>query len=317
MASVTGLQAIRLLRLARGTPALECKAAMHRFVLHNDDIHEAGEKFLSPGQVGLLSGWGVFSTIRVFDGVLFAFERHWARMRKDAALMHVPFPEDPEQIRRPLMKLVEANQACNATLRVVVVRNHGGIWEGPGVARDYDLIGLTTNLTDWGRGVRLSIVPNARHSACVFAGTKITTWSYNLIWYEEAHQRGLDEVILLNERGEVSECTSANVFAALDNQVWTPPLVSGCLPGVTREILLEQIRVPGAAVVEKTLFPADLERASEVFITSTTRELLPVLAVDGLSVRQGGRAREALQSAFSAYVDSYVSAHKLRSPLAV
>src|SRR5438876_6198363 len=63
------------------------KARMHRFILHNDEIHEASEKLLSPGQVGLLSGWGVFSTIKVIDGVLFAFERHWARMSRDAALM--------------------------------------------------------------------------------------------------------------------------------------------------------------------------------------------------------------------------------------
>ncbi len=287
---------------------------MHRFVLHNDEIREAGERLLSPGQVGLLSGWGVFSTIRVFDGVLFAFERHWARMKKDAGLMHVPFPGDPEQMRCPLLKLVEANQAYNATLRVVVVRNHGGIWEGPGVARDYDLVGLTADLTDWGESVRLGVVPNARYSASIFAGAKITTWSFNLIWYEEAHQRGLDEVMLLNERGEVSECTSANIFLALDNEVWTPPLTSGCLPGVTRQILLEEIRAPGVAIVEKTLFPADLERADEVFITSTTRQLLPVVSVEGLRIRQGARLREALQGAFCSYMDSYAAARKTASP---
>ena len=59
------------------------KAPMHRFILHNDEIHEASEKLLSPGQVGLMAGWGVFSTIKVIDGVLFAFERHWARMSRD------------------------------------------------------------------------------------------------------------------------------------------------------------------------------------------------------------------------------------------
>ena len=65
---------------------------MHRFLLHNDDILDAHQKSLSAGQVGLLNGWGVFSTIRVADGVLFAFERHWERMQRDAAKMHVPFP---------------------------------------------------------------------------------------------------------------------------------------------------------------------------------------------------------------------------------
>jgi branched-chain amino acid aminotransferase len=72
---------------------------MHRFVLHNGAIREASEKSLSPGQVGLLSGWGVFSTIRVADGVLFAWERHWARMKHDAEHIRVPFPENSDSVR--------------------------------------------------------------------------------------------------------------------------------------------------------------------------------------------------------------------------
>ena len=104
---------------------------MHRYILHNDKIHDASDQVLSPGQVGLLAGWGVFSTLRVSDGVLFAWERHWARMKKDAALLRVPLPADPEEVRRRLLELVEANQAYNSTLRVVVVRNGGGVWEGP------------------------------------------------------------------------------------------------------------------------------------------------------------------------------------------
>lgn len=283
---------------------------MHRFVLHNNEIREVTEKLLSPGQVGLLSGWGVFSTIRVVEGVLFAFERHFARMNKDAALMHVPFPEDPEEIRRPLLRLIEANQAPESTLRVVVVRNHGGIWAGPGIPRDFDIIGLMAPINDWGHAVKLGIMPNARHSACTFTGTKITTWSYNLIWYEIAHERGLDEVILLNERGEVSECTSANIFAVHGTEVRTPPLSSGCLPGVTRELLLKEVRAAGITIVEKTLMPADLEQADGLFLTSTTRDLLPVASVEGLTIRQGSKVREALQASFSAYMRSYVTAAK-------
>src|SRR5947207_2765950 len=104
---------------------------VHRYILHNDKIHDASERVLAPGQVGLLAGWGVFSTLRVAEGVLFAWERHWARMRKDAALLRVPLPPDSERVRLHLLELVEANQAYDATLRVVVVRNGGGIWEGP------------------------------------------------------------------------------------------------------------------------------------------------------------------------------------------
>jgi branched-chain amino acid aminotransferase len=283
---------------------------VHRFVLHNEEIRDAGDKLLAPGQVGLLSGWGVFSTIRVTDGVLFAFERHWARMRKDAAALHVPLPPDPEHVRRKLLELVEANQAFDATLRIVVVRNTGGMWEGPGTGRPSDLIALLSATKEWGSGVRLCYTPHARYAAGEFAGAKILSWAMNLTWLESAQTRGFDETILLNECGEVAECTSANIFAAEGDRVWTPPLSSGCLPGVTRELLLHEIRVPGYSVEEQVLTPADLERASEVFITSTTRNLLPVVEIEGRAVPQSGGACAALTTAFAAYVDGYVARSK-------
>ncbi|HEX3880897.1 MAG TPA: aminotransferase class IV, partial [Bryobacteraceae bacterium] len=90
---------------------------IHRFVLHNGKVREAGELSLSPGQVGLLSGWGVFSTLRVADGVLFAFDRHWARMKRDATALHVPLPQDAAAVQKQLHELIEANQASNCTLR--------------------------------------------------------------------------------------------------------------------------------------------------------------------------------------------------------
>lgn len=279
---------------------------MHRYLLHNGRLAESGSVLLAPGQVGLLSGWGVFSTIRVFDGVLFAWERHWKRMERDAELLHVPFPADPETVHNSLVELIEANQAWNATLRLIVVRNRGGVWEGPGIERDYDLIAFTKDLKAWGRRVRLGIQPGGRHAGCPFAGTKMLSWSFNLIWLEQAQERGFDEVILLNERGEVSECTSANIFAAYGDRVVTPPLSSGCLPGITRELLLEEIRVPGYRVEEQTLKLSDLERADEVFITSTTRELLQVTEIEGLEIRRNDSARLSLEAAFSRYCDAYV-----------
>jgi branched-chain amino acid aminotransferase len=289
---------------------------IHRLLLHNDDIREATEAMLTPGQLGLLAGWGIFSTIRVYDGVLFAYERHWDRMKRDAELLHVPFPKDRAQLEANLLRLVEANRAQNSTLRVAVVRNRGGFWEGPGVTRDFDLIALTANVNNWGRAVRLGLVPNARHAASPFAGAKILSWAYNLTWYEQAHLEGLDEVVLLNEHGEVSECTSANIFAAFGTQVVTPPLSSGCLPGITRHTLLREVAIPGFTIEEGSLTPADLERADAVFITSTTRELLRVEHVKGLRIRNEGDACAALQKAFSDYIDRYVANAHQRSSLA-
>ena len=291
---------------------------MHRYLLHNDDIRDTGAQDLSAGQVGLLNGWGVFSTIRVYDGVMFAWERHWERMRIDAARMHVPFPQDREWLTQRLQRLIDANKAFNATLRVAVIRNRGGMFEGPGPMREFDVVAFTANVNRWGDSVKLGLIPNARYAASEFAGTKNLSWSENLTWYERAHDQGLDEVVLLNERGEVCECTSANIFTVFINaqgtQVWTPPLASGCLPGVTRALLLEEIRVPGLQIAEKALLPADLEAADEIFITSTTRDLLPVVSIEGLHVRsvgrQSGTEREQLQTAFTAYVANYIASRK-------
>lgn len=281
---------------------------MHRFLLHNDEIREAGDRIVSPGQVGLLNGWGVFSTIRVYDGVMFAWARHWARMQRDAIRMRVPFPEAPAWLEERLRRLIDANRAFNATLRVVVVRNRGGMWEGPAATRAFDAIAFTADVNQWGETARLGLVPHGRHAASEFAGTKYLSWSENLTWYERAHEQGLDEVILLNERGEVSECTSANVFAVQGTNAWTPPLSSGCLPGVTRALLLEEVRATGIKTGEMTLFPADLEAADEVFIASTTRELMPVVSIEGLKLRGQRRVMDALQTAFTSYVKTYVAA---------
>ncbi len=281
---------------------------MHRFLLYNGEIRDTSERFLSPGQTGLVNGWGVFSTLRIYDGVPFAWERHWPRMRHDATRMRVPMPANADEVAAQMQRLIEANGALNAVLRLMVVRNRGGMFEGPAVTKDFDLIGFTTDVPPWGTSMKLGVVPNGRHAASEFAGAKILSWSENLTRYERAREQGLDEVVLLNERGEVCECTSANLFAVHGGRVLTPPLSSGCLPGVTRAVLLEEIHLSGLTVQERVLLPADLESADEVFLASTTRELLPVVSIEGLRIRSSRAVRDRLQEAFSAYVEAYVEA---------
>lgn len=283
---------------------------MHPYMLSNDAIVPAGDRTLSPGHVGAVNGWGVFSTLRVHQGVLFAWERHYRRMAKDAHLLRIPFPENPDWMEQQLLKLIEANQAYEATLRVIVLRNKGGIWEGPGIERPYELIAFTTALKDWGIGVRLGIVEQARHAAHEFAGTKMLSWSFNLAMYERAHEQGFDEVVLLNERDEVAELTSANLFAVYGNDVLTPHLSSGCLPGVTRAILLEEIDLPGVTIIEATLGRADLTRADGLFITSSTRDLLPVHAIDGLCIGTDDTMCRRLNAAFQDYLRNYCESRR-------
>lgn len=277
--------------------------AVHSHFLHNGEIREVSESVLMAGQVGLLSGWGVFSTLRVMDGALFAWERHWARMQRDARILNVSMPPDEQKTERLLMRLVQANGKTNCTLRLVVVRNTGGMWAGPlSAGRESDVIALTADSKDWGDSVRLSVQPNARFSAGEFTGAKILSWAANLVWAERAQQAGFDEMILLNEYGRVAECTSANIFAVSGDQVFTPPVTDGCLPGITREVLLQELRVPGVQILERGLTIADLETADEVCITSTTRDLLPVREIAGKTLGNKGHVRERVTAAFRQFM---------------
>ena len=228
--------------------------------------------------------------------------------------MRIPFAISADALHKSLMSLLEANHAFNATLRVAVVRNKGGLFEAPQISSAVDLVAFTADLTPWGAGVHLRYVPNGRHGASPFAGLKITSWAQNLTWNEQAHEDGYDEVLLLNEHGQVSECTSANVFIISGGDILTPPLAtSGCLPGVTRAILLEEIQLPGLSIREEALVPQQLEESDGVFISSTTRDFLPVLSVDRRPLPQSPEILNRLLEAFRALRAAYVLDHSRKT----
>jgi branched-chain amino acid aminotransferase len=284
--------------------------SIHRHYLHNGRICEAGDASLFAGQVGLLSGWGVFSTLRVSQGALFAWEKHWARMSHDARLLNVEMPPERDSVEQNILRLIEANQAPECTLRLVVVRNACGLWQGPSSGLASDTIVLTADLKHWGESVRLSIQPHARYAAAEFTSAKMLSWAANLRWAERALEQGFDEVILLNESGRVAECTSANVFASFGSRVVTPPISEGCLPGVTRDVLVHEIHVPGVEVIERPLAVEELSAADGVFITSTTRGLLRVREIAGRTLENRGDACERLGLAFVSYFQSDIARRK-------
>lgn len=284
--------------------------SIHRYYLHNGTIKDTAEPGLFAGQLGLLSGWGIFTTLRIVDGVPFAWERHWARMSRDAELLNVEMPKDALRLEQDLVRLIERNQAPACTARVVVVRNTRGFWEGPSTGVSSDTIALTAASKDWSDTVRLTAQPNGRFAAGEFTRAKVLSWAANLRWAERAQQQGFDEVILLNEHGRVAECTSANILAVFGSEVATPPLSEGCLPGVTREILLQEIHVPGLSVVERAMTLDDLSRADEVFITSTTRGLKPVREIAGRQFPGTNEICKRLLSAFNEVLEADIARRK-------
>jgi len=283
---------------------------MHPFVLLNEEILPADQTMLKPGQLGLLAGWGVFTTLRIYRGVPFEFERHWARMQRDAALIHIPFDFDSVGVRRKLLELIAQNESFEASMRVCIVRSEGGVFAGPSLGNSSDLVAFSVPVKDWASTTALSVTPQGRHAASPFRGTKTLSWAHNLTMAETAHQAGFGETILLNERDEVAECTSANIFAVIDGQAYTPPLDSGPLPGVTREVMLEELEPP---VQERVLLLEDLYDAEEVFITSSTRELMPVERIGDQVLRAGEKgewpAMRAIRERLRGYIAAYTDAN--------
>lgn len=283
---------------------------MHRYYLHGNQIAPHTEHALSAGQVGLLNGWGVFSTLRANEGVLFEYARHWARMEKDARALAVKMPCDAAELEIRLHRLIDANEAPDATVRVAVIRNRGGMWEGGEITEESDLVAFTAPLKHWHDHIAVGIQPNARYSACEFSGTKTLSWAMNLTWLERAQNKGFEEVILLNEHGEVCECTSANIFAKFGGDVLTPPLSSGCLPGVTRQLLLDTIEVDGYQMREGKLTIDDLRRADVCFITSSTRDVRAIGSIAGEDLHQDDAFVTMLQLAFARRLEEYTAQHR-------
>jgi branched-chain amino acid aminotransferase len=283
---------------------------IHRIVFHNGRLLPVEEVRLSPGQAGLLSGWGLFTTIRVIEGVPFAFERHWQRLARDAERTHCPFPFEEETVRAQLGQVLAANHVREGCARIYAIYNQFGLWRSDEGFPQADLVMYSSSLPAHRDRARLGLREHGRHAASPLAGVKVTSWLNNLWNLHEAQQAGFDEVVLLNERGEVSECTAANIFCARDGRVATPPLSSGCLAGITRSILLEIGPKIGIPVEERTLFPDDFYTAEEVFISSTNRNVIPATEIASRAVGSTETpVMTKLEAAFDSYIRDYVEAH--------
>ena len=287
---------------------------IHRIVFHNDRLLPIEQVRLSPGQSGLLSGWGLFTTIRIVEGIPFAFERHWKRLQRDAERTHCPFPFEEEAVQLRLGEVLRENQVREGCARVYMIYNHDSLWHSDEALPQVDLLICSAGLPAYRELSRLTVREQGRHAASPLAGVKVTSWLNNVWNLHEAHHVGFDEVVLLNERGEVAECTAANIFCVRGGRVSTPPLTSGCLAGITREVLLEIGKGAGIPVEEKIIFPDDLHDAEEVFISSTNRNLLPVAAINDRKIAKApGPVIEKLEHALAGYIRQYIGARVLAS----
>lgn len=280
---------------------------MHSNVFHNGRVLPLANVRLSPGQAGLLNGWGVFSTVRIYRGRPFEFDHHFDRLERDAHRISLPLPYTRQRVHAAVLDLVAANQVQDGCMRIYFINNQAAIWGTNEGFPEIDWIMYTVDLPMRVGPVKLALQPNGRHAAHPLAGTKVTSWLHNVWTVERAHQRGFEDAILLNEFGHVTECTAANFYIVNGGQVITPPLSSGCLAGVSR-LLLEQLAPKqGIAIHERDFTTEQLYAADEVFISSTTRQVQAVEQIEDVRFQKApGPMTQRLAKIFDEYVKSSV-----------
>jgi len=192
--------------------------------------------------------------------------------------------------------------------RIYAIYNQVGFWRSAENFPRVDLLLCSADLPSYREPSRLGLREFGRYAASPLAGVKVLSWLDNVWNYYEAQQAGFDEVVLLNERGEVAECTAANIFCVRGGRVTTPPLNSGCLSGITRSVLLEIGASVGVEVKEAVLRPDDLYAADEVFISSTNRSMLGVSEINGHQIATApGPVTLKMENAFGEYVKRYIA----------
>ena len=260
------------------------------------------------GQAGLICGWGIFTTIRIARGEAFAYERHWRRLDKHAAIINLPMPYAAAKVRMHLHEVIRANKITEGCARIYLIYNNLGFWQSDEPRPQVDLLICSAGLPEYSDSARLGLRAHGRHAAAPLSGVKSISWLNNVWAVAEAAKEGFDEVVLLNERSEVSECTSANIFVVKNGKVLTPPLSSGCLEGVTRGILMEIAPESGVSVAAQSLHPEDLYSADEVFISSTNRNVIGVGEIAGHKIAAApGPVTQRLNELFYSYIDDYVT----------
>ena len=252
---------------------------------------------VSPFDHGLLTGDGVFETLKVYDGRAFAVRRHLERLAFSAKGLGLPMP-DAGVLRAAVDEVVAAN-GLTGEGRVRITLTGGPSPLGSERAEVDPLVIVAAGpLRPWPSTTDVVVVPWPRNERGALAGLKTTSYGENVVALAYAHERGAGEAIFANLTGNLCEGTGTNVFLVLGGRLLTPPLSSGCLAGVTRSLVIE---LTGAE--EWDMPVSALAEAEEAFLTSTTREVQPVRTVDGVALRAApGAATTAASDAFSRLV---------------
>ena len=245
----------------------------------NGALAEERDACIAPADHGFLVGDGVFETLRWYDGRPFALDEHLARLEDGCRITGIPMPARAE-LDRAAHAVVEANGLRDARMRITVTSGPGpaGLLRGDGPPT---VLVVAVALTPWPPTATAVTSSLRRDERSPLAGVKTVSLAESAIALAKARAAGADEALMLNRNGDLCEATTANVFLVHGGAAATPPLEAGCLAGITREHVLQ------LGAVERPLSGADVETAEEAFLTSSTREVQPLVNVDGRVIGDG------------------------------
>jgi branched-chain amino acid aminotransferase len=257
----------------------------------------SGEKdaVISVFDHGFLYGEGVYETLRTYNGRPFLYDRHMRRLRRSAAMIALAVPFTDEQFAERVRDTMAAANldGAEAYLRILLTRGIGELTYDVRATPTPSVIIIVKLQEDppadtYDHGVKVCLSSILRnHPGSVNPMIKSNNLMNNALAMQEALGRGGFEGIMRNYRGELSECTTSNLFLVKDGVALTPPLDAGLLPGITREFFFEVGSDLGIEVREQVLRDDDLFGADEAFLTSTTREAVPIVQVDDRKIGAG------------------------------
>jgi len=267
---------------------------MRGAVYVNGTIAPADQAVVPVYDHGFVYGEGVYEVLRTYNRVPFLYDQHMRRLRQSAERLVLDVPFDDATLLHWIERTTDAAGDLNeAYIRLMLTRGIGEL--------SYELSATPTPTVviivkpfeppppeHYASGIRLSLVDTLRnHPRSVNPLIKANNLLNNVLAMQSALRAGGEEALMCNYRGEITECAMSNFFLVRGGAALTPPTQAGLLEGVTRAFIFELGRELGIEVREDTLLPKDLDGADEMFITSTTRGLSPVVNVDGRPVASG------------------------------
>ena len=275
-----------------------CTLFMMAMVNVNGRITDGHHAVISVFDHGFLFGEGIYETLRTYNGQPFLFERHMRRLRRSAAMLDLALPLPDAEIAARFESTMHAAGlgpagGGEAYIRLLVTRGIGDLTYDPAATPEPSFVVIVKPQIDpapeiYETGVKVALVQVVRnHPDTVNPLIKSNNLLNSALAMQEAVRRGAFEGLMRNYRGELAELSTANIFIVKNGEALTPPLDSGLLPGITREFLFEVGAEAGIVVRDQVLRDPDLFGADEAFLTSTTREIVPIVKVDDRTIGNG------------------------------